>query len=274
MALLAIVACYGAGSVTYHTDEVAGGYNFVLYEPNSTSTALPLIISLHSRSSAGKDLKDVDFFGTIDALQSGLSLDAVVLAPQTTGDRWDAAKVWKDVEWVMERLNIDSNRIYAIGMSMGGNGVADLAAAHPDSIAAAVILAGALTKGEAAALNAVPLWVIRGMDDREKAIAQTDKMVERMRKAPDRAPRLVYTKVKGLDHRGHERLLYVPEIYHWLMSHNLENPGRSVNTTFEVTGKVLKDAYKGLNLREGSAAKRKSRGRPQGQRGPRGPRRW
>ncbi len=265
--LLATFCCLAAlaqGRFTNHENEVADGYNFILYEPepDSPAGALPLIVALHSRSSSGSDLAEVDKFGTIDALQSGMKLDAVVLAPQAPDGKWDAERVMNTVDWVLANRNIDPNRIYAIGMSMGGNGVASLVEAHPDRIAAAIILAGGLTEGNVANLNKVPLWVIRGLNDREEAIARTDKMISEMRSQPDLAPRLVYSKVKGLDHRQHERLLYIPYFYQWLMSHDLGNPNRSVNTTIEVTPKLLKNAYKGLSLRPGSAALRKSRRPP------------
>ncbi len=262
------------GTFTYHSAEIDDGYNFILYQPDSVRSKIPLIITLHSRSASGKDLTVIDMFGTIDAIHSGMELDAIVFAPQTSEDKWDPEKIMNNVDWLISHYNIDEDRIYAIGMSMGGNGVAQLAAAHPERIAAAIVLAGSL-QGEAnvANLNNLPLWVIRGLNDREGAIAATDKMVERMRSQPDKAPRLVYNKVKGLDHRQHERMLYIPSFYHWLMSHNLTDPARSVNTTFDITPRLLKDAYKGLNLREGSATRRQSQHKPDSPR-PMGPHRW
>lgn len=69
MAILSLPAS-ACGQFTNHSNEVAGGYNFILYQPQSATTPLPLIITLHSRSSAGNDLANVDRFGTIDALHS------------------------------------------------------------------------------------------------------------------------------------------------------------------------------------------------------------
>lgn len=270
--LLAMMICLCAeakSTITRHENEVAGGYNFILAEPDSVADAMPLIITLHSRGSSGRNLADVDKFGTIDAIQSGVVIDAYVLAPQATGADWDVEKVIKDVDWVIANRHIDTNRIYAIGMSMGGNGVADLAAAYPDRIAAAMILAGSLTKGDVANLGKLPLWVVRGMNDREEAISRTDKMVNDIQKSSPNDSRLKYSKVNGLDHRQHERILYMPYFYEWLMSHSLQDSGRAIKPGIEITTKLLKNSYKGLNLREGSAAKRKSRGH-----GPRGPRRW
>lgn len=266
--LAALGVCLSlSAEVTFHKDEVAGGYDFVLFIPDTVETPMPLIISLHSRGSSGKNLQDVDYFGTIDAIQSGINVEAIVLAPQATGDKWDVGKVMKDIQYVIDCCNVDTNRVYAIGMSMGGNGVADLVAAHPDRFAAAIILAGGLTAGDPAALSQVPLWVIRGLKDREEAIYRTDDMVKSIRKAD--GSRIVYSRVKDLDHRQHERILYIPYFYEWLLSHNLLTEGRPVSPTIDVTSKMLNNAYKGLNLRDGSAARRKSRGH-----GQRGPRRW
>lgn len=265
------VAAYAG--VTYHTDEVADGYNFVLFTPDSVRTPTPLIVTLHSRSASGGDLQNVDNFGTIDALQSGMKMDAIVLAPQATGDKWDVRKVMNDIDYVMSHYAVDPDRIYAIGMSMGGNGVADLAAAYPDRIAAAIILAGGLTKGGFTELSQVPLWVIRGLNDRDEAISRTDEMVGEIRKID--GSRIAYSRLKGVDHRQHERILYMPAVYEWLLTHRLSTPGRPISPTVEITPKLLNDAYKGLNLRDGSAAKRKARGDGRrGPRGPRGPRRW
>lgn len=102
--MLAMTLCLFAqakSTITHHENEVAGGYNFILAEPDSIDGAMPLIITLHSRSSSGRNLAEVDKFGTIDAIQSGVEIDAYVLAPQATGADWDVEKVMKDVDWVI-----------------------------------------------------------------------------------------------------------------------------------------------------------------------------
>lgn len=220
-------------NIDRHIGEVDGGYDFVLAVPERTDTLKPLIIALHSRRAAGRDLGAVERSGTMDAIGSGMDVDAYVVAPQATGDRWDAERVMRVVDHILALCPIDTNRIFTIGMSMGANGVADLVAEYPDRIAAAVVIAGATSPANAAALSKVPLWVIRGLNDREGAIRHTDNMVEAIR-AVD-GSRVVYSRVKGLDHRQHEQLLFKQFIYDWLLSHDLRNPNRSVNTTQDLT---------------------------------------
>lgn len=263
--LFSLVFCTGISAktgVTYHSDEVDNGYNFILYTPDSAATVKPLLITLHSRSSSGKNLQDVDNFGTIDAIESGMEIDAYVVAPQSTGTDWDPEKIMRVVDYVVANNNVDPNRIYAIGMSMGGNGVANLTAAYSEIIAAAMIIAGSLTQGSTTELSKVPLWVIRGTNDREEAIRRTDNMVVDIREHD--SSRIVYSKIIGLDHRQHERILYMPCFYEWLMSHNLSDLHRPIHPTFEVTTKMLNNSYEGLRLHKDSAANRKNRGKRQG----------
>jgi predicted peptidase len=247
------------GTITKHEQEVADGYNFLLYEPENTSEKLPIVVALHGGSACGNDLDMVDNFGTIDALESGMELNAYVIAPQN-GSRsdWSADRIMNIVNYVAEHYNVDTNRISAIGMSMGAYGVADLIAAYPENIAAGIVLGGGLAHGKVANLNKVPLWIIRGLKDREVAIAITENTVKAMQKAEPVTPRLVYTKVEGLDHRQHERVLYMADFYNWLISHSITDDGRAVKPVFDVSTKTLSKSYKGLKIRPTSQTKRKS----------------
>jgi predicted peptidase len=247
------------GAITKHEQEVADGYNFLLYEPENTSEKLPIIVALHGGSVCGNNLDMVDNFGTMDALESGMELNAYVIAPQNSSrSDWSAEKIMNIVNCVAEHYSVDTNRISAIGMSMGAYGVADLIAAYPDNIAAGIVLGGGLAHGDVANLNKVPLWIIRGLKDREEAIARTERTVKDMQEADPTTPRLVYTKVKGLDHRQHERALYMADFYSWMMSHNITDEGRAVKPVFEVSTKTLGKSYKGLNIRSTSQTKKKS----------------
>ncbi len=236
----AIALCLGVSGrsgVSYHVGEVEEGYDFVLCSPDSIEAAKPLIIALHSRKDVGNNLQAVESFGTVNAIESGMRIDAFVLAPQTPVAHWDADKVMATVDYVMENNHVDTDRIYAIGMSMGANGVADLAAEYPDKIAAAIVLAGSWRKGKSENLSKVPLWVIRCMNDREGAIARTNEMVEEVRKHV--SSRIVYSQVEGLNHRQHERLLYIPDLYEWLMTHSLQDSNRSITPIFDISTKLL-----------------------------------
>lgn len=260
--LLFAFICFTAaakGTITKHEQEVADGYNFLLYEPENVGEKLPVIVALHGGGACGNNLDMVDNFGTMDALESGMELNAYVIAPQNSSrSDWSADRIMNIVNYVSEHYKVDTNRISAIGMSMGAYGVVDLIAAYPDKIAAGIVLGGGLAHGDAANLNNVPLWIIRGLKDRSEAIARTEKTVKDMQEADPTTPRLAYTKVEGLDHRQHERALYMVDFYNWLMSHNIADDGRVAKPVFDVSTKTLGKAYNGLNIRSTSQTKKKS----------------
>lgn len=256
--LVSYSEAFASGKFTRHISTDRKSYNYIMYSPDSLKEQMPLIVALHSRASAGTNLDDVDHFGTIDALQSGMELNAIVIAPQTTGERWDPEMVWHTVSRARAICDIDSNRIYAIGMSMGGNGVADLAASYPDKIAAVVVLAGIPSVEKFDAFGQVPAWLIRGKNDRPEAVARTEYVVNCIKAANPDSTKLRYSKVKGVDHRAHERMLYMSCLYEWLLSHDLQELGRPVHKTAEIKSSMLKNVYKDLNIRPSSATLRKS----------------
>ena len=100
----------------------------------------PLVIFLHGASLRGRNLSMVRRYGTLDALSKGLNLDAYVLAPQHPTGGWQPDRINRLVDWALERYAIDSTRIYVLGMSMGGYGTIDYAAASPNRVAAALAL--------------------------------------------------------------------------------------------------------------------------------------
>lgn len=240
-----------AGKLTPHVEKVLDAYNFWLYTPDDTPEQeiepKPLIVFLHGASLCGRDLDRVRRYGTIDAIEKGRTLDAYVIAPQNPGGSWIPRKVMNIVDWVGENHNIDYDRIYVIGMSLGGYGTIDMAATYPDQIAAAMALCGGGTVSDLSGLNDVPLWIVHGIADRTVTIGQSDRVVSAMRSANSATPRLVYDRVPGMNHSQPARFFYLKESYDWLFSHSLKDKDRSVNSTFDPTG-LLKTAYKDLKF--------------------------
>ena len=129
-----------AQSLTRQIGKVSGAYNFWLYEPAKVDTLKPLVILLHGNSLCGRDLNMVRKYGTIDAIEKGRNLDAYVIAPQNPGGAWKPEKVKLVMDWVINNKKIDTNRIYVLGMSLGGYGTIDFVATYHDRIAAAMAL--------------------------------------------------------------------------------------------------------------------------------------
>lgn len=258
---------FGKSRIEAHTGEVEGGYNFWLYNPyDSISTDSagmvinhPLVIFLHGASLCGNNLERVKTYGTIDAIEKGRKMDAYVIAPQNPGGSWNPHKVMRVVDWVQQHHEVDSNRIYVIGMSLGGYGTIDLAATYPHRIAAAMALCGGGTVSDLTGLNYVPLWIIHGTADRAVTIRQSDIVVEAMKRKDGTTPRLKYDRIPGMNHGQPAKFLYLADSYEWLLSHSLNDEDRKVNETFNPSSGILKDAYKGLTFKNSGKSTRRTK---------------
>ncbi len=255
-----------AQKLTAHNGTVPNSYNFWLYTPENTLEEevepKPVVIFLHGASLCGRDLNKVRRYGTLDAIEKGRNIDAYVIAPQNPGGSWNPDKIMDIFDWVSDEHNVDYDRVYVIGMSLGGYGTIDLAAAYPDRIAAAIAMCGGATAPDLSTLNDVPLWIIHGTADRAVSVQQSDKVVSAMKNADSETPRLIYNRVAGMNHSRPARLFYLPESYEWLFSHTLKDEERTVTPAFELTNSLLQSAYSGLKStgtsRSSAARKRRA----------------
>ena len=251
-AILATVAPANAVNIEAMRGKVTDGYNFWFYEPENSLLARdgkPLVIFLHGQSLCGNDLNKVKRYGTISALEKGLDLDAFVIAPQNPGGSWKPSKIMNVVDWALMNYNIDPTRIYVLGMSLGGYGTIDLAAAYPDRIAAAIGMCGGATQKDLSGLANVPMWIIHGTGDAAVSVSASDKVVDAIKKAQtagDGINRLHYDRIPGMNHSTPARVFYRAEAYDWLMCHSLEDPARPLTPTPKANSDFFNNAYKSL----------------------------
>lgn len=158
-----------------------------LFTPETEEEKVPLILYLHGAGAIGDDnithitTKDAASFVTEEMQETH---PCYVLAPQLP-ERYTAAgesptdeqsaKGWTDEE-VQEALmetieeiagtngNVDMDRIYITGHSMGALGVWGMIAAYPDVFAAAVPISG-LWDGSVDDLVDLPIWIFHGEKD-------------------------------------------------------------------------------------------------------------
>ncbi len=229
-------------------DSVPDGYNFWLYLPDDYDAAKadkPVVIFLHGKSLCGNNLQNVLRYGSIDALRRGRVIDAVVIAPQSPG-AWNPKKVMNVYDWVSEKYPVDTNRMYVLGMSLGGYGTLDFVAAYPDKVAAAIAMCGGATAKSLCGLNDVPLWIIHGTADKAVSVSCSDRVVESMCSCGDTS-RLIYDRMKGVNHSQLARVFYLDQTYDWLFEHSLADSARMADKNIAMTTSALKDAYSNLD---------------------------
>lgn len=226
---------------------IEDNYNFWLYLPKDYATApekKPVILFLHGRSLSGDDLSIVRHYGCINALQRGREIDAVVIAPQSK-TAWKPGKLMELYDWVKANYRVDANRFYVMGMSMGGFGTLDFVATYPDKVAAAMAMCGGATVKSLCGLNEVPLWIIHGVADEAVPVNRSERVVDSMCLCGDTS-RLIFNKLKKVNHTSLVRIFYLQQTYDWLFSHSLTDSMRAVNKDYTISKEMLMSAYDDL----------------------------
>ncbi len=132
----------------------------------------PLILFLHGAGESGGDGVAPTRVGIGPALRTYPDrYPAVVVLPQCpAGGHWYgrvAELALRAADEMGRQYDIDVDRLYLTGISMGGFGSFWLASEHPDRFAAVVpICGGGDPEAMAPALAEVPVWVFHGGADR------------------------------------------------------------------------------------------------------------
>jgi LysM repeat protein len=232
-----------------HRNVVPNGYNFWLSVPDTygeQQEKLPLILFLHGHSLSGTDLNRVRKYGCLDAIAMGRDINAIIVAPQDPGGPWNALKLNNILDWVQERFVFDTNRIYVIGMSMGGYGTFQYVGTYPDRVAAAMAFCGGSNLRDHCGLNKVPLWIIHGTADRAVGVAESQKVVNAM-KACGKTDLLRFDKFPGINHSQLAKMFYIPETYEWLFKHSKADSPRQADKTVKIDVGVMNMAYQNID---------------------------
>jgi predicted peptidase len=86
--------------------------------------------------------------------------------------------VHKIIDSLIKEFSLDTNRLYAVGLSMGARGVFTLLEERPGFYAAAIACAGAGNNNAAALIARTPLWAFHATGDNIVDVSGTRTMVE------------------------------------------------------------------------------------------------
>jgi len=233
--------------ITHH-DVVKNSYNFWVSVPDTYEEQkglIPVVLFLHGASLRGTDLNRVRRYGPLDAISMGRDINAIIIAPQNPGGAWNSYKVLDILNWVCKQYDVDTNRIYLIGMSLGGFGTIEFLANHAEKIAASMELCGGTIRKDLCKLNTVPLWIIHGTADKAVPVSRATEIYESMKKCgPTNLLRL--DKWAGVNHGDLARLFYLKETYDWLFAHSKADNPRQVNKEIKLAKEDMSRAYKDI----------------------------
>lgn len=245
-----MVANAQPGKMAAMTNKVSNGYDFWLYAPQSyfdnPDAKMPLIIYLHGAKLCGHGLRSFHKYLTLDAIAKGRNIEAMVVSPQNHGGGWKPERLNNILEWVVENYRVDTNRVYVVGMSLGGYGAMDFVGTYPHKIAAAMALCGGCTLSNVQGLGTLPFWILHGTVDRAVTVGQSKKVVTALQEQGN-DKLLRFDWLPGANHGRLARIYYLEQTYQWLFSHSLSDNPRQVNRDIVINLDVMSTAYKGLN---------------------------
>lgn len=155
---------------------------FLPEEYNDSNKQWPLILFLHGAGERGDDLEKVKFHGPPKLVDADPAFPFIVVSPQCPKDEWWSVEVLDALlDDILSQYRVDENRIYLTGLSMGGFGTWNYAAAHPERFAAIAPICGGGDPDKADALNAIPAWVFHGAKDDVVSIDKSQEMVDALK---------------------------------------------------------------------------------------------
>eukprot|EP01125_Pyxidicula_operculata_P006327 TRINITY_DN2199_c0_g1_i2.p2 TRINITY_DN2199_c0_g1~~TRINITY_DN2199_c0_g1_i2.p2 ORF type:complete len:136 (+),score=31.48 TRINITY_DN2199_c0_g1_i2:740-1147(+) len=125
--------------------------------------------------------------------------------------------VIKLLDKIIQECNIDEDRIYVTGLSMGGYGTWSIAMEYPDKFAAIAPVCGGGDATQVEKIKNVPVWIWHG----DKDWIVTVKEAEDMKHALEACGGSVkYSLVSGADHGTVIPAAYENgDLYDWFLSH-------------------------------------------------------
>lgn len=208
--------------------------DYLLYLPGDYheggGTHWPLMLFLHGRDESGNDVNLVKRHGIARVVEESEDFPFITVSPQCPSSTdWVAL-----VEPLMSLLNavtrefqVDRQRIYLSGLSMGGRGTWALAVEYPETFAALVPICGRVPDVDqflekVKVLKEVPTWVFHGAKDSRVSVQNSDSIVAALSQVQANVRYTVYPEA---DHDSWTETYNNPELYRWLLNQSLSRPG-------------------------------------------------
>ena len=180
----------------------------------------PLILFLHGAGERGSDLEKVKTHGPPKLVEAGQRIPAIVVSPQCPEDSWwtshldDLVAMLDDLE---ARLNVDPDRIYVTGISMGGYGTWALAALQPERFAAAApVCGGGSGVATAVRVRDLPIWAFHGEADPVVPVEESQRIVDAIERFGGTKAKL--TTYPGVGHDSWTQTYEDPKLWEWLFA--------------------------------------------------------
>jgi endonuclease/exonuclease/phosphatase family metal-dependent hydrolase/predicted esterase len=212
-------------------------YRLLMPEKLEEGKKYPLLLFLHGSGERGRD-NEMQLVHGGQLWQDSLdAYPAIVILPQCPwDDYWSIERkenqksrnttsipdespgkalglVMQLVDDFLTRDYVDEDRFYAIGLSMGGMGVFELAWRMPDKMAAAVPICGEGDPGKAPLMKDIAFWIFHGSEDSVVPPQASVQMLEAIQRAGGKAKISMYP---GVGHNSWDRAFAEENLLKWV----------------------------------------------------------
>jgi len=198
--------------------------DYLLYLPKEykeENKKFPLMLFLHGAGERGDDLKKVTIHGPAKLIKQGKEFPFIIVSPQCPENQWwdiDALNVL--LNDIVKRFNVNEDRIYLTGLSMGGYGTWALALKYPHRFAAIAPICGAGNPVLARTIKRLPTWVFHGANDQVVPIKHSQDMVDALKEVGGNVKFTIYPEA---GHDSWTETYNNPELYEWFLKQSGKN---------------------------------------------------
>jgi predicted peptidase len=192
-------------------------------QAKQSSERWPLLLFLHGAGERGTDFHGVTRHGPPKIASQQADFPFVVVAPQCPPDqRWQVHLLLPVLDAAMQRFPVDPARVYLTGISMGGAGAWQLAAAAPNRFAALVPICGYGDPAKVGALRRIPTRVFHGARDK---VVLPERSVTMVRALEDAGGNVTLTVYPEAGHEDAWKQAYGdPQLFEWLLQQRISGP--------------------------------------------------
>lgn len=220
-----------------YDDGQGGELKYRLLVPEKADEPMPVLLFLHGAGERGDDNERQLAWGKDLMLKAAREYHCLVIAPQCpAGDKWSIVDWSQDkitfsgepsepmrlanalIDDLATRYNVDKNRLYIMGLSMGGYGSWDAVCRWPGRFAATAPICGGGDPQQAHLLVATPVWAFHGDADPVVSVELSRAMVNAIKDAGG-DPK--YTEYPGVGHGSWVPAFAEPELLPWMMAQRL-----------------------------------------------------
>ncbi len=228
----------------YANDELEGyslPYNLILPANYDESGSYPVILLLHGAGERGND-NEKQMKNAVDNLyktRPELMADVIMLVPQCPAEEQWVDWPWTDGNYstdeipeskalstaikllgeVLDNYACDRDRVYLMGLSMGGFGTWDALVRHGELFAAAVPICGGGDVSKADILKEIPIWCVHGTADQTVPFAGTEALYNAITAAG--GDRITFDAVQDGTHGVWNHASTDGDLIDWMFEQNL-----------------------------------------------------